>query len=323
MCSKARRNAMKNRARVNAQLIDTATGAHIWADRFEEDLTDLFKLQDQVVARLANALRYELVKAEADKSIGSKNPDVIDLNMRGNALRYPPFTKDTISAARAYFEQALAIDPNNSDALAGDALTYWLEYSFFGANPETDYEAKILGQADRAIALAPDNAWAYLSKASYLTVSSRLVDGLRAADAMLAIDPNSALAYAQRGYAEISLLQFERGKSDVQQAMRLSPRDPSLNIWHDVMAEAELGLGHFDAALDEVSKVIAAGYRTWYSFLDLAAARAQKGDIDNAKTALAEALRINPKLSIKYVSVRMPQLQPSFDALRKAGLPEE
>jgi len=150
----------ENRARVNAQLIDTVTGAHIWADRFEEDLTDLFKLQDQVVARLANTLRYELVKAEADKSIGSKNPDVIDLNMRGNALRYPPFTKDTISAARAYFEQALAIDPDNSDALAGDALTYWLEYSFFGANPETDYEAKILGQADRAIALAPDNAWA-------------------------------------------------------------------------------------------------------------------------------------------------------------------
>ena len=74
----------QNRVRVNAQLIDAETGAHIWADRFEEDLADLFKLQDQVVARLANALNYELVRAEAETGAHSKNPDVIDLDMRGH-----------------------------------------------------------------------------------------------------------------------------------------------------------------------------------------------------------------------------------------------
>jgi TolB-like protein len=74
------------RVRVNAQLIDAETGAHIWADRFEEDVADLFKLQDEVVARLANSLGYELVKAEAEKSVRSKNPDAIDLDMRGRAL---------------------------------------------------------------------------------------------------------------------------------------------------------------------------------------------------------------------------------------------
>ena len=76
--------ARGNRVRVNAQLIDAETGAHIWVDRFEEDVADLFKLQDQVVARLANALNYELVRAEAETSARSKNPDVIDLDMRGN-----------------------------------------------------------------------------------------------------------------------------------------------------------------------------------------------------------------------------------------------
>jgi adenylate cyclase len=313
----------ENRVRVNAQLIDTATGAHIWADRFEEDLADLFKLQDQVVARLANALRYELVKAEAGKSAGSKNPDVIDLNMRGMALLQVPFTKDKISAARALYERTLTIDPDNSDALAGDASTYWVELSFFGANPEIDYEAKILGQDDRAIASAPDNAHAYRTKSSYLLNSSRLADGLRAADAALAIEPSSALSYAQRGYAELSLLQFEQGKLDVQQAMRLSPRDQSLTIWHNLVAEAELGLGNIDLAIDELGNNIAEGHRTWYTFVDLAAAQARKGDIDEAKAALAEALRINPKLSIKYLSVRHSLLRPSFDALRKVGLPEE
>ena len=76
----------QNRVRVNAQLIDAESGAHLWADRFEEDVGDLFKLQDQVVARLANTLGYELIKAEAEKASRSKSPDVIDLTMRGRAL---------------------------------------------------------------------------------------------------------------------------------------------------------------------------------------------------------------------------------------------
>ena len=76
----------QNRVRVNAQLIDAESGAHLWAERFEEDIADLFKLQDQVVARLANTLGYELVKAEAEKGSRSKNPDAIDLVMRGWAL---------------------------------------------------------------------------------------------------------------------------------------------------------------------------------------------------------------------------------------------
>ena len=122
-------------------------------------MADLFKLQDQVVARLANTLGYELVKAEAAKGARSNNPDAIDLAMRGLALLqravFQP-SKEKNNAARALFEQALAIDPNNAAAIAGVADTYFIEYIFGWGNPGTDYDAKILGQADRAIALAPD-----------------------------------------------------------------------------------------------------------------------------------------------------------------------
>jgi adenylate cyclase len=114
----------QNRVRVNAQLIDAETGAHIWADRFEEDLADLFKLQDQVVARLANALNYELVRADAETAAHSKNPDLIDLDMRGTEalwrFQQQP-TKDGLMAIRALFEQALKIDPDDPEALGGDA----------------------------------------------------------------------------------------------------------------------------------------------------------------------------------------------------------
>ena len=90
------------RVRVNAQLIDAESGAHLWADRFEEDVSDLFKLQDQVVARLANSLGYELVKAEAEAGARSKNPDAIDLAMRGQAFVNTTVTKDKHEAARAF-----------------------------------------------------------------------------------------------------------------------------------------------------------------------------------------------------------------------------
>jgi adenylate cyclase len=110
----------QSRVRVNAQLVDADTAAHLWSDRFEEDLADSFYLQDQVVARLANALGYELVRVEAAKGARSKNPDAVDLTMRGRALlaRQPP-TKDDNDTARALFEQALTIDGDVRDSVSG------------------------------------------------------------------------------------------------------------------------------------------------------------------------------------------------------------
>ena len=223
----------QNRVRVNAQLIDAASGAHLWADRFEEDVADLFKLQDQVVARLANALGYALVKAEAEAGAHSKNPDFHrsrHARPGRDVLWVQQPTKDYLVAVRAWFDRALEIDPNDADALAGEADTYLTEYAYGWTNPETDYDAKILGQADRSIALARDNVYAYAAKSLYLAISLRPNDGLRVANAGLAINPNSAYLYAIRGNAETYLRQFEQARSDVEQAMRLSPRDPRIGL---------------------------------------------------------------------------------------------
>jgi len=313
----------QNRVRVNAHLIDAESGAHLWADRFEESLADLFMLQDQVVARLANALRYELVKAEAERR-ASQSPNAIDLTMRGWALMQagPRITKASCDAARALFEQALKIDPNNSDALAGGATTYVWEYHYW-RDSEIDYDARIIGQADRSIALDRENIRAYQVKSYYLTVSSRPKEALRVVDAGLAINPNAASLYATRSIAETYLGQFDRAKSDVQQAMLLSPRDPAFSHWHNFMADAEIGLGNFDAAIDECNKAIDGGYRVFYSYLNLAVACGFKGSMDEARAALAEVLRLNPDLSIQWLIAHKPVLRPSFDTLRKVGLPEK
>jgi TolB-like protein len=317
----------QGRVRVNAQLIDASSGTHIWADRFDEDVADLFKLQDQVVARLANSLGLELVKAEAEKSAHSKNPNAIDLDMRGQALimskyRQGGSLKEIMQAARAGVGQALAIDPNDPDALAGLARTYSSDYYFQRGTEGTDYDAMIIGHADRAIALGPHNFWAYNEKSMYLNSSGRSNEGLRTADEGLATNPNSAMLYNARAYAEINLGRFEQAKADIFQAMRLSPRDPAINLWRTNLADAEMGLGHFDVAIDLIRQSIDAGFRNAYAYKELAAAYALSGKVDDAKIALAEALRLSPKLTIKWVARTNP-VPIVLEGLRKAGLPEE
>jgi tetratricopeptide (TPR) repeat protein len=312
----------QKRVRVNAQLIDAESGGDIWADRFEADMADLFNLQDQVVAQLANALRYELGMAEAAKGARSQHPDAMDLAMRGWAVIPVSLpSKDQVDAARPLFEQALKIDPDNSEALSGEASTTFFEY-VYAPKAGTDYDASILGPVDRAIALDSGNIHAYRTKGQYLAVSGRPEDAVRALDAGLAIDPNAAGLLAMRSNANDYLARFEQARSDIQQAMLLSPRDPAMSQWFNLRADAELGLGRIDEALEDSKKAADGGHRVFYTYLNLAAAYSFKGELEEAKAAMAEALRLKPDLSLKWLTKHKPVLQFAFDGLRKAGLPE-
>jgi adenylate cyclase len=313
----------QNRVRVNAQLIDAESGAHLWAERFEEDVADLFKLQDQVVARLANTLGMELVKAEAEKSARSQNPDLVDFNMRGWAMmqQWLRTTKDYNEEARTWFQKALKIDPNDHDALVGEAYTYFIDYAMGWPTPDFDYESKVLGQVDRVVTLDHDHVWAYYVKTVYLANSKRANEAVGTAEAGLAIDPNFARLYLARAMAEIPLGRFEDAISDVHKAMRLSPRDPEVGWWHNLLATAKFGVGNYQEAVDDAKKAIDGGFRYVWPYATLASAYAAQGQVDDAKSAVAEARRLNPKLTVKWFApFGMPDLY--LEGLRKAGLPE-
>jgi adenylate cyclase len=315
----------QNRVRVNAQFVDAESGAHLWADRFEEDVADLFKLQDEVVIRLSRSLGAALTQAEAEKGGRSKNPDAVDLTMRGDELMLQCLAlhRDCIHEARVLFERALRIDPNDAEALVESAETYALDWNNGWVEPGIDYDDKILGRANRAINLAPDYAHAYFPKAQYLGLSHRASEALGAANAGLGLNPNDVVLLIARAIAENSLGQYEQAKADMERAMRLSPRDRLLGVFHLDLGEAEIGLGHFDAAIDELRKAFDSGFRPYYAYTSLAAAYAHAGKMDEAKIALAEALRLNPAITVKWMKEHTPILPAVFDGLRKAGLPEE
>jgi TolB-like protein len=267
----------QTRVRVNAQLVDANSGAHIWAERFDDDLADLFKLQDQVVARLANTLNLELIKAEAARSARSTNPDANDLVMRALGLMNEQgleASKDKNNAARTLYERALAIDPNNAQAISGVAATYFWEYKLGWGNSDTNYDAKILDGADRAITLAPNFAFPYWIKSTYLNSSNRFDEAIRATDAGLAVNPNDASFYVERTRAKLSLRRFDEAKSDLQQAVRLSPHSPFRATWDVFFGDIEVGAGRPEAAIVYYQKALDAGDRHYWTTTNLAAAYA-------------------------------------------------
>jgi TolB-like protein/cytochrome c-type biogenesis protein CcmH/NrfG len=314
----------QNHVRVNAQLIAGDTGAHLWADRFEENITDLFKLQDQVVARLANSLCYELAKAEAQKSAHSADPDAIDLMMRGWSALWQQPTKESVALARDYFERALITDPQNAEAMVGLAYSRHRATVYGWSTPAEDTYAPELDLVARATAIYPGYAFAYYVKALALFATKQLPGAIEAAQTVIALDPNAANGYYAMAQVESWLGRCEQSIAHIKQAFALSPRDPVGGLWHTILGVSEVCLGRFDAGILELRRAIDVGYRNTYSYALLAGAEAMTGNDAEARLAVAEARRLNPQFTIKWWSEHLPLPPTVFvDGWRKAGVPEE
>jgi tetratricopeptide (TPR) repeat protein len=189
----------------------------------------------------------------------------------------------------------------------------------YGWSPAgTDYEGKIIGQANRVIALAPDDPRGYNPKNLFLRMTHRENESIQVANDGLATNPNSPQLYSQ---AEVVLGRFDQAISDAEQAIRLSPRDPQVGLRHVIVGDAEVGLRRLDAAIEEYRKAIDVGYRN--RVVNMAGAYALQGKMEEAKSVLAEALRANPKLTLKMLTDRSLVPPALAEGLRKAGLPEE
>ena len=194
-----------SRLRVNVQLIDAGTGNHLWAERFDKPLTDLFDMQDEIVSRLANALNTQLVEAEAQLAARSLHPDAMDLYFQGTAWFNKGPTPENMAQAGDFFERALALDPKNIEALVGSARVNVAT----GANVLTDdFETRFAAAETAAIdalSLDPQHARAHMYLGAVHILTGRPSQGIAECEQALALDRNLANAHAFIGLAKISM----------------------------------------------------------------------------------------------------------------------
>ena len=264
---------------VNAQLISTETGAHVWADRFDGERSKLGQLQVEFVARLARSLGVELVKAESLRAMRERpnNPDAVDLSMRGWAMLNSNVDKAVTIDAAALFERAMALDAQNVSAMIGlaDALTWRL--GMYWSEDRAGDIARAEATIDRALALEPDNSSAHVRKATSSRAKRQWAQAIAEAETAIADDSNNADAYASAGDVKIFLGRSEDGFAGVETALRLSPRDPSIPYWQYYICHFHSHLAQWEQAIEWCGKSFAGAPANWHAPIDIAAASAWDG----------------------------------------------
>jgi TolB-like protein len=237
-----------NRMRVNVQLIDGETGNHLWAERFDKPLADLFDMQDEIVARLAGALNTQLVTAEARRAEHAPNPDSIDLYFQGLAWLNKGMTPDNVAQARSFFDRALAADPDNVDALIGSAAADVVEgVLLFVTDPMANFAAAE-PKLTKALSSVPDHALGHMWLGYVDIFTRRAAQGIAQCEHALALDRNLAIARAFIGHAKVLVGRAEETEAHVEEALRLSPRDTLAYIWMTTAGVAKLHLGSWEQA---------------------------------------------------------------------------
>jgi TolB-like protein/class 3 adenylate cyclase len=321
-----------SRMRVNVQLIDAETGSHLWAERFDKPLADLFDMQDEIVARLAGALNAQLVAAEARRAEQAANPDSTDLYFQGLAWFNKGTTPDNIAQARGFFDRALAADPGNVDALIGSAWADFVAGVSFVTDPKAAFSAAE-AKLTKALSSVPDHAFGHLVLGHVEILTKRAAQGIAECEHALELDRNLAKAHASIGLGKVFIGRAEETEAHIAEALRLSPRDTLAYVWMFFAGSAKLHLGSYEQAIAWFRRAIETNRNDPVPYLNLAVALAQLGRLDEAHSAVKAALALNPNFSISLARVLWTAMSddPTFlagaerilDGLRKAGLPEE
>jgi adenylate cyclase len=329
-----------NQVRVNAQLIDADSGAHLWADQFDTPRADLLQMQDEIVTHLAHAMDIQLPVAEAArlKRRPAANIDAEDLALRCEAdvQKGGDIGKDADAGSRLC-EQALAADPSNVRALTWLAVKNFYSVPARGSADPNERGDELVS---RALALDPNYARAHSLKAGILSLQKgRLDESIAEYERALSLDPAMVIAFVGLGYDYLYLGQFEKSLEYLDKAIRLSPHDPYVGRWYVGEANGHFGLKQYDQTIEWARRAIAISPRDAnpWMHLNLIAALALAGHEAEAHDALQNYLTSvpsGPKTIAAWKAFAAPNIRSSspryletfdryYDGLRKAGLPEE
>ncbi len=322
-----------NRMRVNVQLIDSETGSHLWAERFDKPLADLFDMQDEIVARLAGALNTELAAAEARRAEQAPNPDSMDLYFQGMAWFNKGWTPEYVARARGLFDRALTADANNVEALIGSATADVVGVANSFVTDPLAALAAAEAKLTKALSSVPDHALGHMWLGGAHIFTKRAADGVAECEHALALDRNLAQAHASIGLGKIPIGRADESEAHIGEALRLSPRDTLAYTWMHIAGVAKNYLGSHEQAVAWLRRAIEANRNYPHQYFAMSAALAQLGRLDEARSAINAGLALNPTFAVSRFRANLAarcedqrflaQLEPILEGMRKAGLPEE
>lgn len=320
-----------HRFRVNVQLIDAETGNHLWAERFDKPVADIFDMQDEIVSRLANTLDSELVEAEAQRASRSPHPDAMDLYFQGMACWNKGLTPEYMAQAQDFFERALALDPENIDAQVGMATVVATSAGSFVTDDRTAHLAAAETALTKALSVDPHHAMAHLGLGAVLMFTNRAAQGIGECERALTLDRNLADAHGCIGMAKYFIGCATETEAHIQEALRLSPRDIFAHRWMLFVGIAKLQLGADAEAVVWLRRSIEANLNFPLAHFHLAEALALLGQIDEARAAARAGLALDPSFNLHRYRVNALSDNPTYlagrqrscEGMRLAGVPEK
>jgi adenylate cyclase len=309
-----------NRLRITAQLIDAVSGAHVWAERYDRNLSDVFAVQDEMTARVAGLIEPALAEAERQRVL-RKPPDRLDAweaYQRGlwHFYKYGPKENQT---ALAFFRQAIALDPNFAPGHYGYALALQWDVWHYSHRPFEEVQGVPRKEALLAVSLDDKDAMAHAVLAHMLMWGSEWEAAIAEARTALALNPNNAFVISMLG----CVLGFggyrDEALDRIRQAMRASPQDPLTWLWTLWTASIQLGGRKFDAALEALHQVVRLRPGLALAYELMASCQAHLGRLDEARAALE---RIPAQFSEQFRrhQQRLPWVRPEDYAVREEGL---
>jgi adenylate cyclase len=314
-----------NRVRITAQLIDAGSGGHLWAERFDRDLTDIFSTQDEVVEKIVGVLAVKLTQGEEQRlrRRDTGNVEAYECWLRARGL-LGRGTRESIAQAKAMHRRAIEIDSNFAAPHAGLALAAISDYAS-GWAPDP---AQALDEAERwarrAVELNDQEPVSHMALGAVLLWRRDFEGALAESRRMMALDPNFAQGYAATGLGLTYAGRAAEALEPLAMAMRLDPHYPAM-VLH-FLAQANFSLGKYEIAAEQLLERIARNPGTDASRMFLASCYGHLGRAEDARAAWVELLKVNPDFSVAQRARVLPYRDPGdfqriVDGLAKAGLP--
>jgi tetratricopeptide (TPR) repeat protein len=314
-----------DRVRITTQLNDVATGTHVWAERYDRDIADVFAVQDEITEAIVTAIEPQLYAAENFRA-QRKPPDSLDawdLVMRGLS-HYWRLTRQDNMAAQAMLEKATALDPNYGQALGVLAAAHT-----FSAHMGWAEMSKAVPIAERAALAAlradSEDPWAHYALGNVYLFTRRFDDSLAEFELALRLNPNFSLAQGYYGLTLCYCGRWQDGDLAARRALRLSPRDPFSALYYGIAAYSQFNGHNYEEAMRFAREAIRERHDFVGGHRVLTASAGMAGHADVAAAALQELRRVQPNISLSWISKEMPfklddDRKHYIEGFRRAGL---